>query len=105
MMPGSACGSTTVRMPCQRVPPRLALTVRNSVGTARSASSAVLMITGSVMIASVSEPARIEVPKRRNSTNRPSPNRPYTTDGMPARLTIARRMARVKAVSRAYSAR
>jgi len=36
-------------MPCHRVPPRLALTVRNSVGTARSASSAVLMTIGSVM--------------------------------------------------------
>ena len=54
MMPGSACGSTMVRIACQRVPPRLTLTVRNSVGTARSASSAVLMITGSVMMASVS---------------------------------------------------
>ena len=31
--------------PCQRVPPRLALTVRNSTGTARSASSALEMIT------------------------------------------------------------
>ena len=39
MIPGSACGSTMRRMPCQRVPPRLALTVRNSVGTALSASS------------------------------------------------------------------
>ncbi len=76
MMPGRAWGSTTVRMPCQRVPPRLALTVRNSVGTARSASSAVLMMIGSVMMARVSEPARIEVPKRRNSTNMPRPNRP-----------------------------
>ena len=76
MMPGSACGSTMLRMPCQRVPPRLALTVRNSIGTARSASSAVLMMTGRVMMARVSEPARIEVPNRRNSTNSPRPNRP-----------------------------
>ena len=76
MMPGRAWGSTMFLMPCQRVPPRLAETVRNSCGTARSASSAVLMITGRVMMARVREPARIEVPNRRNSTNIPSPNRP-----------------------------
>ena len=40
MMPGSACGSTIRLTPCQRVPPRLALTVLNSIGTARNASSA-----------------------------------------------------------------
>ena len=76
MIPGRACGSTTLRTACQRVPPREAITVRNSVGTARSASSAVEMITGRVMMARVSDPARIEVPKRRNSTNIPRPNRP-----------------------------
>ena len=75
-MPEVACGSTTFRIPCQRVPPRLALTVRNSIGTARSASSDVLMMTGSVIIASVSEPATMDVPNRMNSTNSPSPNRP-----------------------------
>ena len=105
MMPGRAWGSTTLRMVCHWVPPRLTLTVRKLCGTARSASSAVLMITGSVMIASVSEPARIDVPKPRNSTNKPSPNRPYTIEGMPARLMIARRMVRVNLVSRAYSPR
>ena len=76
MMPGMAWGSTTVFTACHRLPPRLSTTVRNSVGTERSASSAVLMTIGSVMIARVREPARIEVPKRRNSTNMPRPNRP-----------------------------
>ena len=94
-----------VRIPCHRVPPRLAETVRNSWGTARSASSAVLMITGRVMMARVREPARMDVPNRRNSTNIPRPNRPYTMEGMPARFTMARRMARVSRVSRAYSER
>ena len=105
MMPGSACGSTIRLTPCQRVPPRLALTVLNSIGTARNASSAAAIITGSVMIARVSAPARIDVPKPRKITNIPSPNNPYTTEGMPARFTSARRIERVSLVSRAYSER
>ena len=105
MMPGSALGSTTLRMVCHFVPPRLMLTVRKLCGTDRSASSAVLMITGSVMIASVSDPARIDDPMPSASTNSPSPNRPYTIDGTPARLMIARRIMRVNLLSRAYSLR
>ncbi len=76
MIPGSACGSTTRRIVCQRVPPRLVLTSRNDWGTARRASSAVLMITGSVIVPSVSDPATIDVPKLRKMTNRPKPKRP-----------------------------
>ncbi len=76
MMPGMAWGSTWWRIVCQRVAPRLWLTSRNSRGTDRIASSAVLITTGSVMIPSVSDPATIDVPNWRNSTNAPSPNSP-----------------------------
>src|SRR5512143_1350066 len=79
------------------------LTVRNDCGTARKASSEVLMITGRVMIESVSEADRMEVPNLRNRTNSPSPNKPYTTDGIPDRLMMAIRIARVRGVSDAYS--
>ena len=43
--------------------------------------------------------------KPKKSTNSPNPNSPYTTDGTPARLMMAIRMARVQALSVAYSAR
>ena len=63
-------------MVCQRVPPSEMLTVRKDCGTARRASSAVLMMTGRVMMESVSEAARMLVPNFRKSTNSPSPNSP-----------------------------
>ncbi len=55
--PGKACGSTMRQMVCQRLAPSETLTTRKLFGTARSASSVVLMITGNVMIESVSEAA------------------------------------------------
>jgi hypothetical protein len=45
------------QMVCQRLAPSETLTTRKLFGTARSASSVVLMITGNVMIESVSEAA------------------------------------------------
>jgi hypothetical protein len=55
-IPGKASGSTIRWIVCQRVPPREMLTVRNACGTDRRASSAVLMMTGSVMIESREPP-------------------------------------------------
>ena len=75
-IPGSACGKTILRIVCHLVPPKLILTVRKLCGTDRNASSAVLMITGSVMIDSVNEPARIDEPNPSASTNNPNPNSP-----------------------------
>ena len=57
------------------------------------------------LLVNVSEPARMDVPSCRKSTKRPSPNSPYTTEGMPAKLMIASRIARVNQLSGAYSAR
>ncbi len=104
-MPGSASFRTMRRIVCQRVAPTDILTVRNACGTARRASSEVLMMTGMVMIERVNEAARMLVPNLRKMTKRPRPKRPYTTDGIPARLMMAMRMRRVHWLSDAYSAR
>ena len=69
IMPGSAWGRTILRMVCQRVAPSEMLTTRNDCGTARRASSAVLMMTGRVMMDRVSEAARMLVPNFRKRTN------------------------------------
>ncbi len=78
---------------------------RNERGTADSASCVLAMITGSVMIASVQEAARIDRPMPANSTNAPRPNSACTMLGTPARLTTARLTMRVNQFSRAYSFR
>jgi hypothetical protein len=105
MIPGKDCGMTIFRMVCQRVAPTEMLTTLNSCGTALKASSAVLMITGSVIIDRVKDPARILVPNLRKITNIPNPNSPYTTDGIPAKFIIAIRIALVQRLSGAYSDR
>src|SRR6266542_2297660 len=101
-IPGNASFTTMRLFFYQHGAHREILTVRNACGTERSASSAVLMMTGSVMIESVREAARIDVPKFKKRKNNPKPNSPYTTDGIPARLMIAMRMVRVSGVSDAY---
>jgi len=50
---GQSLRQDDIADPLPARPSRLALTVRNSVGTVRNASSAVLMITGRVMMARV----------------------------------------------------
>ena len=59
-MPLIELGSTTARIVCQRVAPTFQQASRNAMRHAASASRVLAMITGSVMIASVSEAARIE---------------------------------------------
>ena len=59
-MPLIELGSTTARMVCQRVAPTFQQASRNDIGTTASASRVLAMITGSVMMASVSEAERIE---------------------------------------------
>ena len=48
---------------------------------------------------SVSAAEMMLMPNLKNRTNNPSPNRPYTTEGTPARLMIAMRMRRVHQLS------
>ncbi len=59
-MPLIELGSTTARIVCQRVAPTFQQASRNAIGTEASASRVLAMITGRVMIASVSEADRIE---------------------------------------------
>ncbi len=98
VIPESAWGRTMRRIVCQRVPPNEMLTTRNALGTVRRASSEALIITGSVMIPNVSPPAMTLTPNFMKITKAPSPNKPYTTDGIPARLMMAIRMLRVQPV-------
>ncbi len=78
---------------------------RNACGTACSDSRVATITTGSVMMASVRLAARMLVPKRKKMTNAPTPNSAWTIDGTPARLMIARLIARVNQLSGAYSLR
>ena len=100
-----AFGSTTARMVCQRVAPMLQHASRNAWGTAARLSRVDTITTGRVMIARVRLAARMLVPKLKNSTKAPTPNRAWTMDGTPARLMIARLMIRVRVLSGAYSDR
>ncbi len=53
-------GRTTARIVCQRVAPTFQQASRNAMGTEASASRVLAMMTGSVMIARVSEAERME---------------------------------------------
>jgi hypothetical protein len=75
-IPGRAWGITILLIVCHLVAPTEILTVLKDWGTARSASSVVLMMTGKVMIERVSDPARMLVPNCKKRTNNPKPKRP-----------------------------
>ena len=92
-------------MVCQREAPRFQQASRKAMGTAARASRVLVMITGSVITASVQEAASSERPMPANITNAPTPNRAWTMLGTPARFTTARLMIRVSQLSRAYSLR
>ena len=64
-MPLIELGSTTPRIVCQRLAPTFQHAARNAIGTDASASRVLAMMTGSVMIASVSEAERIGVAELR----------------------------------------
>ena len=75
-MPLIELGRTMVRMVCQRVAPMFQHASRNDIGTAASASRVLVMMTGSVITASVQEAASRHLPRPANSTNAPTPNSP-----------------------------
>ena len=62
-MPLIELGSTTFRMVCQRVAPRFQHASRKARGTAFNDSRVEVIMTGMVMIASVSDAEMIEKPK------------------------------------------
>lgn len=98
-------GKTTFRMVCHRVAPIVQQASLKALGTACRDSRVATITTGSVMTASVRLAASMLAPKSANSTNAPNPNRAWTMEGTPARLIIARLIARVRRLSRAYSLR
>src|SRR6185503_19204802 len=104
-MPLIELGKTMDLMVCQRVAPTFQHASRKLTGTEASASLVEAMMTGSVMMASVSEAAIIERSSRAKSTNAPRPKSACTMLGTPARLTTARLMMRVNQFSLAYSLR
>ncbi len=63
------------------------------------------MMSGKTSSASVHAPASRQRPNCSKVTNKASPNSPYTTEGTPARLTIAKRISLTSLPARAYSLR
>jgi hypothetical protein len=104
-MPLIELGSTTFQIVCQRLAPTFQQASRKDIGTAARASLMLAMITGRVMMARVSEAARMDRPRPANRTKAPRPNRACTMLGTPARWMTARWMSRVSQLSRAYSLR
>ena len=96
-------GKTIVRMVCHRLAPKFQHASRNDIGTDPSASFVLAMITGNVITASVHEAASSDLPICANATNAPTPKRPWTILGTPARFTTARLMMRVYQLFFAYS--
>ena len=78
---------------------------RNVIGTLANDSFVLLMITGSVMMASVNEAASTDSPSPAKTTNAPTPNNACTMLGTPARFTTAMFTIRVNQLSAAYSFR
>ena len=102
-LPGIEYGSTFLYIVCHFVAPRARLPSLRDFGTALRASSLETIIIGSIIHASVKQPAIIEAPNRRNITNSPSPKSPKTIEGTPASVTIASRTVRVNLPAFAYS--
>ena len=73
-MPVIEFGKTILRIVCHFVAPTFQQASRKDMGTADKASLVLAMITGSVMIASVKDAAKMDRPNRANNTNAPSPN-------------------------------
>ena len=85
-MPLIELGSTIVRIVCQRLAPMFQQASRKVMGTLASASCVLVMITGSVMMASVHDAASTLSPMPANSTNAPTPNSACTMLGTPGQV-------------------
>ena len=71
-----------------------------------SASSAVRMMSGRIMMARVIAPAISEYPQWSCVTKNSIPNRPYTMEGMPESVSVVTRMTPTSLLPRfAYSLR
>ena len=92
-------------MVCHLVAPSASEPSRKPRGTARSDSSLAVMITGRTMKASVNQPAMREMFQPSPMTKMPTPKRPKTMEGTPARLMMASRIALIIGPCRLYSLR
>src|SRR5665811_1658265 len=79
IIPGMACGKMIFIIVCHFEAPRAIDACLYVPGTALSASSVVVMITGRIRKARVSEPARIDLPNFNSNTKNARPNNPNTT--------------------------
>ena len=95
VIPEKAEGITTRLMVCHRVAPMARLPSRNSRGTALMASSETEVMVGRAMTARRMDPASQVRPDARSKVTRRTsvriirPKKPYTTDGIPARSSMA----------------
>ncbi len=98
-MPDRAAGTVTPTIVCHRVAPSASDPSRYSLGTARMASSAMFVMVGSTITARTTDAEASPKPVlpgmekrlRVRGTNTTMPNRPYTTEGMPASNSTAGR--------------
>ena len=107
-IPLLAAGRTTWAMVSQRVAPRPYEASRQDLGTAAIASAAIVVMVGKIMIARTIPAASTEKPKGIGNSFRSAgmstviPTKPYTTDGIPVKSSIAgwiRRRRRGVAIS------
>ena len=105
IIPGSAQGSTTLVTHCHFVPPVANATSRYDWGTALIASSLDLIMKGSIIRLTVSDPESIDQLKFKSLTKNINPNSPSTIEGTPARQSIPNRIALVAQPSVVYSVR
>jgi hypothetical protein len=89
-MPDFAAGSCTCIIVCQCVMPRAKAPSLYWRGKSISDTSDMLIIVGSIIIANIIEPAMILSPGpprllRIAGTTNSKPQKPYTTDGIPAK--------------------
>ena len=87
-IPGTAEGRTILNTVLSFPAPSPKLPSLKEFGTDFRASSVVLIISGRIIIARVKAPAIMENPQPNVSTKKSSPNRPYTIDGIPDRVSV-----------------
>ena len=76
-----------------------------SIGTVFRLSSVVRIITGRTIIESVREPDNKDQSRERKETKNIKPNSPYTIEGIPASVSVVKRIIETSFPGFAYSTR
>ena len=92
IIPGTAAGSTILKIVRSFPAPSPKLPSLYVSGTDFNASSVVLIISGRIIMDMVKAPARMEYPHLSADTKNNIPNRPYTMDGIPDKVSAVIRM-------------